>query len=81
MVALAKARLNEVKSMNPKARVTGLDDLRCFYLLADEPAKYYLYAGVEKTPSLMDRKMALRKIGNSLKELTREWHLLHKLVS
>ena len=80
MVTLANQRLAQAKSKFPKAVVTGLDDLRCFYLLADEAGKYYLYASVDSTPSAMDRKMALKKIGTSLKELSKEWNLLHKLV-
>ena len=80
MAAMAKARLNEVKSRYPKANVTGLDDLRCFYLLADESGKYYQYASMERAPNMMDRKMALRKIGRSLRELTKEWHIIHRLV-
>ncbi|MFH1628763.1 MAG: 4Fe-4S dicluster domain-containing protein [Pseudomonadota bacterium] len=81
MASQANKRLTEAKAKFPNARVTGLDDLRCFYLLADEPKKYYKYASVERVPGLMDRKMALKKIGRSLKELTGEWQLLHKLVS
>ena len=80
MVALAKERLAEVKSRFPKAVVTGMDDLRCFYLLADEPVKYHQYASADVVPGLMDRKRALRKIGWSLKELSREWRVLNRLV-
>jgi hypothetical protein len=60
--------------------VTGLDDLRCFYLLGDDPKKYHEYASVDRLPGVMDRKMALKKIGKSLRELSQEWNLLHKLV-
>ncbi len=81
MISLAKSRLGEVKSKYPNAVVTGLDDLRCFYLLTDEPGKYYQYASVDRVPGVMDRKMAMKKIGRSLKELSQEWNLLHKLVS
>jgi len=81
MVSLANKRLGQAKSKFPKAVVTGLDDLRCFYLLAAEPAKYYEFASVDMVPGLMDRKMALKKIGRSLKELSAEWNILHKLVS
>ena len=80
MVSLAKSRLAEVKSKYPGAVVTGLDDLRCFYLLIDEPGKYYQYASADKVPGVMDRKMAMKKIGRSLKELSQEWNLLHKLA-
>jgi formate dehydrogenase iron-sulfur subunit len=80
MVAVAKNRLGEVKSKYPNAEVTGLDDLRVFYLLADKPAKYHQYASVDVAPKGMDRKMALRKIGKSLKELSKEWQVIHKLV-
>ena len=81
MAALAKVRLAEVKSKYPKAVVTGLEDLRVFYLLADQPAKYHEYASVDLVPGAMDRKMALKKIGRSLKDLTKEWQVIHKLVS
>lgn len=73
MAALAKKRLEEVKGRFSKAEVTGLDDLRVFYLLADEPAKYHKYADAEGTPLMMDRKMALSRMGRSLKDLAREW--------
>jgi formate dehydrogenase iron-sulfur subunit len=81
MVALANERLAGVKAKFPNAVVTGLDDLRLFHLLADAPAKYYQYAGVERPPALMDRKMALRKMGRSLRELSQEWNIINKLAS
>jgi formate dehydrogenase iron-sulfur subunit len=81
MAALAKQRLGEAKSKYPKASVTGLDDLRAFYLLADEAKKYHKYAGVESIPKGMDRQAALRRINRSLKELSREWRILHKIAS
>jgi len=81
MAALANKRLAAVKSRFPKASVLGLEDLRVFYLLADDPKMYYTYAKVESLPGGMDRKMALKKIGRSLKDLSREWQMMNKLVS
>jgi formate dehydrogenase iron-sulfur subunit len=81
MAALAKNRLGEVKSKYPKASVTGLEDLRVFYLLADEGKKYHDYARVDAIPGGMDRKVALKRIGRSLKELSKEWQVLNKLAS
>ncbi len=81
MVALAKQRLAEAKAKFPNATVTGLEDLRVFYLLADKPEQYYTYAQADTRPAGMDRKMALKKIGRSLKELSREWQAINKLVS
>ena len=81
MVALAKQRLAEAKAKHPDATLTGIEDLRVFYLLATKPEKYYTYAKVDTKPSGMDRKMALKKIGRSLKELSREWQAINKLVS
>jgi len=81
MVSLAKKRYGEVKSRFPKATLTGLEDLRVFYLLADEPKAYYIYAKVNPLPNSMDRKMALKKIGRSLKGLSKEWHMINKLAS
>jgi len=81
MVALAKDSLATAKSRFPKATLTGLEDLRVFYLLADEPKKYYTYAKVDVLPGGMDRKMAMKKIGRSLKDLSREWQIINKLAS
>ena len=81
MVALAKKRFDEVKPRFPKATLTGIDDLRAFYLLADEPKAYHKYAKVDVLPGGMDRQMALRKIGRSLKDLSREWTMINKLAS
>ena len=69
-----------LKSKYPKATLTGLDDLRAFYLLADEAKKYHKYAGVESIPMGIDRQVALRRINRSLKELSREWQILNKLA-
>ena len=80
MAALARGRLTQAKSRFPRATLTGLEDLRVFYLLVDVPKRYYTYAKVERTPTRMDRKMALRKIGRSLKGLTREWDMINKLT-
>jgi formate dehydrogenase iron-sulfur subunit len=80
MAALAKERLGKAKSRFPKATLTGLEDVRVFYLLANKPEMYYTYAKVDKAPTQMDRKMALRKMGRSLKELTSEWDIVNKLV-
>jgi len=81
MVALADKRFGKVKTRFPKATLTGLEDLRVFYLLAAEPDKYYTYAKVDALPGGMDRQMALKKIGRSLKDLSREWQIINKLAS
>ena len=49
-------------------------------VICDEPSKYYQYASVTPMFRGMDRKMALKKIGRSLKELSREWQVLNKLA-
>ena len=81
MVALAKNRLAEVRSKFPKAVVTGLDDVRVFFLLADEPARYHEYALSTGRPGGIDRKAALKRIARPLRELSKEWLSLHKLAS
>ncbi|MCG6878378.1 MAG: hypothetical protein LJE96_04420 [Deltaproteobacteria bacterium] len=80
MAALAKERLDKAKDRFPKATLTGLDDLRVFYLLADVPNMVYTYAKADKAPTPMDRKMALQKIGRSLKGLATEWEIVNKLA-
>ena len=72
MVKMAKRRLVETETRFPRATLTGLDDLRVFYLLADVPKIYYTYAEAELPPVRMDRKMALRKIGRSLRDLAKD---------
>jgi len=81
MVTLAKERLAEVKPKYPNAMVTGLEDVRVFYLLADEPSKYHEYAHAEVTPMGIDRKTALKRIARPLKELSKEWQMLKGLAS
>ncbi|HUT71644.1 MAG TPA: 4Fe-4S dicluster domain-containing protein [Desulfatiglandales bacterium] len=80
MVALANKRLAEVKSQFPKASVTGLEDVRVFYLLADEPAKYHEYALSTVKPEGIDRKTALKRLARPLRELSREWQAIHRLA-
>ena len=62
MVSLAHNRLTEVKSIFTRAVVTGLDDIRLFHLLADDPATYYQFARADRVPARMDRQMALKKM-------------------
>lgn len=81
MVALAKKRLTEVKSKFPNAAVTGLEEVRVFYLLADEPSKYHEYAHATITPMGIDRKTALKRIARPLSELSKEWQMLKGLAS
>jgi formate dehydrogenase iron-sulfur subunit len=81
MASLANKRLVEVKKKFPKATLSGIEDTRVFYLLADEPAKYHEYAQATTIPRGVDRKTALRRIARPLKELSKEWQLLHKLAS
>ena len=77
MVEKAKKRLAEVKSHHPKATVSGLNAVRVFYLMVDDPTKYYEFADAEPPLRPMNRQLALKKIGRSLKELAREWTLLN----
>lgn len=81
MVALAKERLAETKSKFPNAVVTGLEDVRVFYLLADEASKYHEYAQATITPMGIDRKTALKRIARPLGELSKEWKMLKGLAS
>ncbi len=81
MVALAKERLAAAKAKFPKANLRGIEDVRVFYLLADSADRYYTYASAGPVPMGMDRKMALKKLGRSLRDLSREWEMLNKLVS
>lgn len=80
MVSLAKKRKEEVLEKYPKAKVTGLDDLRVFFLLADEPDNYHKYAKAAMPPEGISRQMALKQIGNSLKELSRQWFWMNRIA-
>lgn len=81
MVELAKKRLGEAKAKHPNAVLTGLEDLRCIHLLADDPKKYYFYAYADTPSRAIDRKMALKKIGRSMRGFSKEWELLNRLLS
>lgn len=67
MVALAKSRLAERRKVNPKAELTGLEDLRVFYLLDGKPKEYWQFASLE-TEAAMDRMQALRRMTAPLKQ-------------
>ncbi len=75
MAKMARERLAEVETRFPMATLTGLNDLRVFYLLSDAPKRYYTYASADLPPARMDRKTALRKIGRSFNDFTREWRI------
>jgi formate dehydrogenase iron-sulfur subunit len=79
MAELARKRLDEVKQDHPRARVTGMDDLRVFFLLTDEPDRYHLFAAVDAARPGLDRKAALRRIARSLGDLSREVRLLRSM--
>ena len=49
MAALAQDRLEKAKDRFPKASLTGIEYLRVFYLMADVPGKYYLYADAKSS--------------------------------
>ena len=70
MVKMGNGRLAEAKTRFPGATLTGLEDLRVFYLLADVPKMYYTYAEADLPPARMDRKTALKIIGKSIREFT-----------
>ncbi len=80
MAKLAEKRLKEVSEKFPNARVTGLNDLRVFYLLVDEPSKYHLYADARMPSMPINRQVALRKIAMSLKELAKERLFMNRLA-
>jgi formate dehydrogenase iron-sulfur subunit len=80
MVELAKGRLAEAKKRYPGATLTGLKDLRVFYLLADVPKMYYTYAEADRSPAPMNRKTALRKLGRSLRDLSNGRDILNRLA-
>jgi formate dehydrogenase iron-sulfur subunit len=79
MVSMALKRLEEVKPVHPKARVLDLNDVRVFYLVADDPKKYHVFADARSVPGLMDRKIAMKKIGRSLKELALQRRFIRRM--
>ena len=65
MMALAEARLSEVKKSHPKSQLVDKDALSVIYLLADEPKFYHEYAIAQgpvdiKTRLAQAKKNALR---------------------
>jgi len=80
MIQMAKSRLAKAKAKFPNAVLTGLEDLRVFYLLADKPEKYHTYAKADSVPRAIDRNLALKKIGRQLGQLSPQWRLLSKLL-
>lgn len=65
MITLAKERLEARKKVNSKAEVTGLEDLRVFYLFDDKPEKIYRFADASPAAGLT-RQAALKKLTRPL---------------
>lgn len=61
MVTLAQERLAERLKKNPDANLTGLEDLRVFYLL-DAPAENYWRFADTSGDSKLDRMQALKRV-------------------
>lgn len=78
MIKLAEKRGKDAADRNPNARLTGLTDLRVFYLLLDEPAKYHLHADVKTAPRVIDRKLALKEIGQLLATFSKQLSFFHR---
>ncbi len=72
MLEKAKARLEWAKGRYKEAGLTDPDDVRIFYLLIDDPKRYYKHAVAENGIG-MTRKAALRHI---FLPLTRSDHFL-----
>ena len=69
MVELATARLKAREKVNPTAQLTGLKDLRVFYLLDSGPEDYWEYAGADSVLK-MNRMQAMKRLLHPLKTMT-----------
>ncbi|MBI4773266.1 MAG: formate dehydrogenase [Deltaproteobacteria bacterium] len=77
MVEMARNRLAEIRSSHPKATVSGVNSNRAIFLMADDSIKYHKFADARPSLGPMNRQLALKKIGKSLKELARDWSFLN----
>ena len=57
----AKKRLESIEGRYKEATLTDMEDVRIFYLLVDDPKKYYKHAVAENTSGLT-RKMAFKRL-------------------
>ncbi len=57
----AKKRLESIEGRYKEATLTDMEDVRIFYLLVDDPKKYYKHAVAENTIGLT-RKMAFKRL-------------------
>jgi len=69
MMEMAQKRLNVVKTMYPKAELTGVDYHRAIILFVDDPKKYHKFAAAEII-SKMTRMAAMKKIFQPLLNLS-----------
>lgn len=70
MVALAKARLNEVKKKTPGAQLLNMDIVNCIFLVEYDPKLYHEYAVAEADPRspLFTRQQMLAKVFSPLRK-------------
>jgi formate dehydrogenase iron-sulfur subunit len=61
IVEKAKKRLESVQGRYKEAMLTDMEDVRVFYLLVDDPKKYYKHAVADNTIGIT-RKMALKRL-------------------
>jgi formate dehydrogenase iron-sulfur subunit len=67
MLKLAEKRLAEIKKTNPGATLTNPNSTNVFFLLLDEPGKYYEFSVVQASEHLLDRKSFLAKLAKPLR--------------
>ena len=61
----AKKRLESIEGRYKEATLTDMEDVRIFYLLVDDPKKYYKHAVADNTIG-STRKMAFKGLGRPL---------------
>ncbi len=71
MMSLAKKRLSQVKSANPKAALLDADDVNVVYLVTQDPGLYHANAVAADTNRGISRKVAMRKMLGPLKNVLR----------
>lgn len=70
MLAMAKERLEKLKSLYPKVQILDADQVRVIFLVVDDPKKYHKNAVARLSP-VIDRGFARRQILKPVGDLFR----------
>jgi formate dehydrogenase iron-sulfur subunit len=70
MLSMARKRLSVVRKTHPKAKLLDPDDIRCIFLVAENPNLYHKFAVASNSAFDISRAVALKRLFRPLTRLS-----------